>query len=402
MDSERTIIVAPSTNESAMKELLDNMYITNVEKRLRDLNNPSEIDKKRWIWELIQNAKDTIAKDTESKGINIRIEVDGDIVKFKHDGKPFTAKSRLGLLYKYSEEKEGQESTGRFGTGFLTTHCLSKIVTVESNMYANKEQTKVCGFKVTMFRDGLIKSELIEGLKKMRESEEFYAQTFDWTTFTYHVNSDPGREAIKSGIENYRENIAQTMLFCKEINSIELNDNGNVITILRKPETKITDDIFLVEYEIKGETIETRRFLYTHYETDSPVLSARYRAERKMRLDVALEIDRDNCLVDHKGKTSFFCVLPLVGIENQLNEPMYINSPVFEPDTERQSLLLNGQIWNEEKNVITETGINRLIYSEVFPLYEKMVSYISSEKKYGNLFFLANGLDRCHPSAKVC
>lgn len=353
---ERTVIKAPSTNESAMAELLDNMYITNVEKRLRDLNNPSEIDKKRWVWELIQNAKDTIAKDTISRGINIRIEISGDIVKFKHDGNPFTAKSRLGLLYKYSEEKEGQESTGRFGTGFLTTHCLSKIVTVESNMFSDEEQTKLCGFKVTMFRDGLIKSDLIDGLKKMRESEEFYAQTFDWTTFTYHVNSDAGRDAIRSGIENYHENIAQTMLFCKEINSIELNDNGNVITILRKPETKLTDDITLAEYEFKfkGETMGTRRFLYTHYEADNSFLSARYRTNRKIRLDVALEINGDNNLVNHKGKTSFFCVLPLVGIENQLSEPIYINSPDFEPDSERQSLLLNGQVWNEEKNVITQ------------------------------------------------
>ena len=67
-----------------------------------------------------------------------------NIVRFRHDGNPFTSDARFGLLYKYSEDKENSESTGRFGTGFLTTHCLSKVVTIESNMYSNDEKTELC------------------------------------------------------------------------------------------------------------------------------------------------------------------------------------------------------------------------------------------------------------------
>ena len=87
-------------------------------------------------------------------------------------------------------------------------------------MYSNKSQTELCGFEVTMYRDGLVSSELIDGLKKMRASEHFFKQTFDWTTFTYHVNTDSGRTAVRLGIENFHENIAQTMLFCKEIKNV--------------------------------------------------------------------------------------------------------------------------------------------------------------------------------------
>ena len=235
MDSKQEIL-SPEVNTDAMNEVFDQMYITNVEKRLRELNAPSDIDKKRWVWELIQNAKDTIALDPNRDDINVRIEIDKDTVKFKHDGAPFTAKARYGLLYKYSGGKENQESTGRFGTGFLTTHCLSKIVTIESNMYSNKECTELCGFEVTMYRDGLISSELIEGLRKMRASEKFFKQTFDWTTFTYHINSDSGRTAVKLGVQNFHENIAPTMLFCKELSSIELNDNGNITKIKKLPQ----------------------------------------------------------------------------------------------------------------------------------------------------------------------
>lgn len=395
MDNKQEIL-SPDVNADAMNEVFDQMYITNVEKRLRELNAPTDIDKKRWIWELIQNAKDTIALDPNRDEINVRIEIDGDCVKFKHDGAPFTAKARYGLLYKYSGGKENQESTGRFGTGFLTTHCLSKIVTIESNMYSNKDCTELCGFEVTMYRDGLISSELIEGLRKMRASEKFFKQTFGWTTFTYHINSDSGRTAVKLGVENFHENIAPTMLFCKELSSIELNDNGSVTKIKKLPQVCLSENIYLAEYEIEspGSTYK-RRFLLSHYVGISKELSERYRKERKLRLDIALEIDENNNIVNHIGKTSHYCVLPLVGIEDQLSEPIIVNSPDFEPDSERQSLMLSGQFWNEEKNVITETGINQKIYEQVFPLYEKLVAFLS-EQKYGRLYYLAYGLDKAN------
>lgn len=396
----KTKIPAPEVNIKALESVFDKMYITNVEKRLRELNSPSDNDRKRWVWELIQNAKDTIAKDPTRNSIDVRIEIDGDIVRFRHNGAPFTPEARLGLLYKYSEDKENQESTGRFGTGFLTTHCLSKVVNIESNMYSDAACTKLCGFSVTMYRDGLIASELIEGLKKMRESEVFYNETFEWTTFTYHVSSESGRQAIKLGIENFHENIAQTMLFCKELSSVVLNDNGKETTIARKPTVYLMDDIKLSEFVISGESSQTRRFIHTSYLDHNDELSKRYRATRNMRIDVAVEIDSENNLVDIEDKTTFFCVMPLVGIETQLNEPLIINSPDFEPDQERQSLLLAGLTWNEEKDVITETGINQAIYTHIFPMYEKIVSFLA-EKHYGKLYYLANGLERTKTHEKL-
>ena len=401
----KTTIAAPAVNSKAQERVFDKMYITNVEKRLRELNSPSDNDKKRWVWELIQNAKDTIAKDPFRNTIDVRIEItkgdkNEDIVRFRHNGSPFTPDARLGLLYKYSEDKENQESTGRFGTGFLTTHCLSKVVTIESNMYSNEECTETCGFSVTMYRDGIIASELIDGLRRMRESEAFFNETFDWTTFTYHVTSESGRQAIEMGLENFRENIAQTMLFCKELASIVLDDNGKITTIVRKPSIPLTEDIMLSEFEITGEVNHTRRFIHTSYCEHNEDLSKRYRANRSMRLDTAVEVDSENNLVDIEDKTTFFCVMPLVGIETQLNEPLIINSPDFEPDQERQSLLLSGITWNEEKDVITENGINRAIYEQVFPLYTKLVKYLT-DNQFGRLYYLANGLDRTKKHEKL-
>ena len=44
-------------------------------------------------------------------------------------------KALTALLYKFSEGKKNNgESIGRFGTGFLTTHSLSKTVKITSDI----------------------------------------------------------------------------------------------------------------------------------------------------------------------------------------------------------------------------------------------------------------------------
>ena len=376
---------APKANDRALDNLLAKMYISNVSKRLRDLNQPNDIDRKRWIWELLQNAKDSIANNPNRDTIRARILIDGDIVKFQHDGDPFTPDARLGLLYKYSEDKENAESTGRFGTGFLTTHCLSKIVSIESNMYGDDDE--ILGFSVTMYRDGTLEDELLDGLDKMRKSEVYWDEPFEWTTYTYHVNSESGHRAILLGKENFKENIAQTLLFCKEIASIELNDNGEITTVRR-----VSDDGLQATFEIiSGNSTTKRRFIHYSCKSYDADLTKKYKKERSIRLHIACEIDENKRILSTGDKTSLFCVFPLVGIETQIQMPVFVDSPDFEPDTERQSLILNGNNWDEEKDVITEVGINQRILGLIPYMYHTLLSYLSSEK-YTGTYNLANGL----------
>lgn len=384
-------ISAPKSTEKAFERLLDKMYISNVSKRLRELNQPNDIDRKRWIWELLQNAKDTIINNPNRDNIKARILIDGDLVKFQHNGDPFTADARLGLLYKYSEDKENAESTGRFGTGFLTTHCLSKVVTIESNMYG--DENAIVGFSVTMYRDGVTEQELLEGLDKMRASEHYDSEPYEWTTYTYHVNSESGRRAIQLGKENFKENIAQTLLFCKELSSVELIDNGARTSIERISDTQITDKLHQIQFRIVTSETEpvTRTFIYCSIKESDEELSAKYKAERSIRLQAACEIDNNKNIVSTGNKTSLFCVFPLVGIEGQIQMPIFVNSPDFEPDSERQSLILNGITRDEEKNVITEVGINQKILCKLPDMFKVIVEYLS-KKSFNSFYNLCNGL----------
>ena len=102
-----------------MRNIFSKIYLANVGNRLRELENPNDIDCKRWIWELVQNAKDSILGQKNKKGVDIEINVENDIYKFMHNGSPFTMETLTALLYKYSEGKRNDyESTGRFELDF--------------------------------------------------------------------------------------------------------------------------------------------------------------------------------------------------------------------------------------------------------------------------------------------
>ena len=56
------------------QKILSKMYVSNVKNRLREMDTPSETDCKRWIWELMQNAKDSIS-GTDRKTVDVKLEI---------------------------------------------------------------------------------------------------------------------------------------------------------------------------------------------------------------------------------------------------------------------------------------------------------------------------------------
>ena len=156
---------------SARNNIFYKMYVHNVSNRLREMETPSDIDCQRWPWELMQNAKDSISGSNRNS-INIILKIEENSVTFQHDGNPFTSDTYYALIFKYSEgKKNNSESTGRFGTGFLTTHSLSKIVSI-SGPILDETKNKIIGFEVKMYRDGKTDKELIDKDEKEIELNE--------------------------------------------------------------------------------------------------------------------------------------------------------------------------------------------------------------------------------------
>ncbi|MFV8342254.1 sacsin N-terminal ATP-binding-like domain-containing protein [Flavobacterium sp. XS2P39] len=96
--------------------------------------------KRRWIWELLQNAKDCASKHgtKQERTVNVEISLNKSILNFSHDGIPFTLNDLLALVRRTSTKAfdHSDDSTGKFGTGFVTTHALNRMATVSGILQA--------------------------------------------------------------------------------------------------------------------------------------------------------------------------------------------------------------------------------------------------------------------------
>ena len=243
--------------DNSRDSVLHKMYVSNVGNRLREMQTPSDIDCQRWPWELMQNAKDSIS-GTDRESVEVILEISDNFVIFQHDGSPFNGKTYLALLYKYSEGKANNtESTGRFGTGFLTTHSLSKVVKMEGPII--EEDGTKCRFEVTMYRDGKNNEELIEGMKKMEEEKKFWKdQNPRWTKFNYILKTKRNKESSELGAYNFKINIVLTMLFNQKFKKVELkNKDINLIYEKNQEQQKEeNDNIEIISYSLNNVKIK--------------------------------------------------------------------------------------------------------------------------------------------------
>ena len=365
--------------ENETQQILLGVPAKRLLEKLSLIKNRIEDSKKRWFWELLQNASDYNEK------VSVKLIVNRKEIIFSHNGSPFNKKDVLSLIYPYSTKDEDTTHTdniGKFGTGFVSTHILSSLVKLQGIC-----QDEDSHFKFSFVLDRSMYNEnapckeaLIKAMKQARDDFEASAvnvtptEEFN-TSFTYQLgkplSSLPAVNYNDIDLDYLYDVIPYTLCFMPKVESIIIEDNrdGNHLFCISRQMKKDDCISFLVT---KDGQSTTKDFIYLSHNDVSTAFNV-----------------AESSIVPFPQKLSkLFCGLPLIGTE-EVGVPILLNSLQFTPSQERESVEIQPDV-NEQ---------NRKQFKDSTELYNKVLNYIE-KKQLRNAYALVQ-LRRTYVGAQV-
>lgn len=365
----------------AHKKLIATKLLDGIEKLYE--NKASE---RRWIWELLQNAK-----DVADRWVKVEIILQESYVEFRHNGNPFLMDNITYLIEQVSTKErtnltdEVLPTTGKFGTGFMTTHLLSKKVAVTGVLEDNDQERAIYKrFNLQLDREAKNPDEMID---KVNQSYQVFEeldneslcpiltnyqpnQDFD-TAFKYQVNGE-GFTIAKVGINDLHNALSYTLVFIPKIESVTVIDEVNQtrISYLRESEQTI-DQIKISTIKIKSEQ-----------STETIKIASVSNTKNTINLAIPLKQVGKNWRIERISPDTprLFCDFPLIGSE-KFTFPAILNSPLFNPSEPRDTVLLDDR--DDEKRYF-----NKQIFEQSLELYQQLLNHASSD--WDNAYLLAN------------
>lgn len=343
---------------------------------------------RRLIWELIQNAKDNVNLcNIDGKKVDVSIKISDNQFIFSHNNGYFTNEHIRGLIRKYSSsdkdrdtEQMGQiiKTTGRFGTGFMTTHLLSEKVQIES-YYKNEDKTFNL-FNFWLDRSGKGEKEIIQGINKaFDDTEESIANSqkeklnnSDFkTTFTYPLLGNKLNLA-EIALKEAESGIAYTLINVPEINSVTIDDEllGEATYKIDLVEVLSYYDFTFSVYNLNVNGKKTEQCFITSDDDELRIIIPISQTNKKYN---ALEL---NSTIPR-----LHLDFPLIGTED-LNLPFIVNSCLFEPTEPRDGISLM-----YDDNEVSQTNCDIMI--RAVNLYDRFLSFVGENNNWNNLYNLA-------------
>jgi len=313
------------TPEKARHTVLAENTAQAVHKHLSKLYEEEARFRSRWIWELLQNARDA----TPKTGANVWVVQETDRVVFRHNGVSFTNSNVAHLVYhgstKYNLSDDG--AIGQFGTGFLTTHLISKTVTVAGSVGERP-------FRFMLDRRGATAKEIEDAMEsswqRFVESLASASTALDeefTTEFEYPVNARVA-EVITDGIVDLITNAAYLLAFNDRIVSLQVRQPERTVTFTKREGKEIGEGALRLEVEelISGQKPTLRHVVVVHEDGTS----------------VATEIDRADgrwSLAERGQTPRIFVAFPLTATVD-FCLPVVVNDEQFQPREDRDTLFL--------------------------------------------------------------
>ena len=329
------------------KEIKDHNYLKLSADKIREhLSKVMEAEaqsSKRWVWELMQNAKDIPNKYGK---VSIKIDLTANKLIFSHNGNPFSLENVIGLVQQTSSKNSTNNDknvTGKFGTGFISTHILSKKITVKGYVLYNGIHRKL---NIILDRESDSSEDLIPKIKRaldlmdqiednqlfpIKHNYEYNRSELSFDTlFEFELLSDKSKKLATDGIDDLVNTLPQTLINLKEIKKVTVTNNG-IPKIYEKKEIFTRNNV--TAYEVVISNLESKKFL----------------SYRRDEITLAIEVNSFNpiTLIKHFGQQpNLFRDFPLIGSE-KFHFPYILNGHTFNPTERRDSISLHSEEGNE-------------------------------------------------------
>jgi hypothetical protein len=353
--------------------------------KLRAVVDASPTTSKRWVWELIQNAKDV----NIGGKVRVRIEAgldDADAhITFQHNGGAFSAENIRFLIEQVSSKDRTNDSTGRptttgrFGTGFLTTHLLSERVIIKGVTEGKGFSARK--FKLSLDRSGQELEEIIAAVQAAKDSLHDlddrpplagYTRGAFNTAFRYQLADKTGKNVARAGLADLDICLPYTLAFVRELESVQY---PNRLVSLEEPEDEKVDD----EVQILTVTVANPEGFAEPEVSSIAVVS---RGLTTIAVPVKQTSNGVQILPLAPNVPRLFCDFPLLGTE-AFPFPVIINNPTFNPTEPRDGVFLN-----KTDRTNPQIDHNKSILKEALALYLLLLDHASGNG-WQNLHLLA-------------
>jgi hypothetical protein len=304
-----------------------------IRTKVLDARNDPDTARRRWPFELIQNAHDAGAREGQD-GIRLFFGFADGVLRVEHDAAPFTMDEFAALLTGgSSKDFMSTDTTGRFGTGFLVTHVLSERVHV-SGILAVDEQHRA--FEVDLYRpnDEVL---LLENVKESQSSllrTRLVEDLDEEPTATFEYVVDDEKIAL-AGLEALEQALPYLFATCRKLREIRIEVDGQETTWrkLQGPRIFGAEGVRLLELNVEREEDGER--------SDWRLIRAGLNLAARGRLVVAVQKNGDEWAVcQPENLPSVFRQLPLLG-GPQL-PAWFIVDGEFEVEQERRAIHVAG------------------------------------------------------------
>lgn len=325
----------PIDLERVRTEALEDNTAQGVFKHLRALESKREMVISRWVWELLQNARDVTPSDEK---LTATIQCTQEHLTFCHNGRPFTHKEVAHLIYYGSTKYDDPESLGQFGSGFLTTHLLSPTVNVSGQV----EDEKVFDFELDRTGEsvGDLQTNLNTSWHAFKSSLAPNPDGNKLTRFRYSLN-EQRMEAVRGGINTLARNGPYVMVFSPEFGKIRIKalDEERAIKLLdRNTLARHIEEVCIAVTGQDEMETEICRFLVS--ECDGVAIAVPFGYK-----------DKSICLKSIADVPRLFLGFPLIGTDN-FRFPAVIQCFHFKPTEDRDGVYLGIGENDENEDVV--------------------------------------------------